>query len=115
MGITGLLPLLKPASKEMNVEQLSGTVALVDAYCWLHRATIGCATDLYYGKETSHYLKFCFNRIEFLENVGIKCILVFDGLALPAKQGTKDARKEYVIYRLFFLSEIFKIVHSQWT
>lgn len=94
MGIQGLLPLLKPASIDINVDELSGSVALIDAYCWLHRAAVGCAEALFYQRETSHYLNFCLNRIRFLQKMGIKCILVFDGQALPAKRFTNDARRE---------------------
>ncbi|XP_074602338.1 exonuclease 1-like [Brevipalpus obovatus] len=94
MGIQGLLPLLKSASMDINVDELSGSVALVDVYCWLHRAAVGCAEALFYQRETSHYLNFCLNRIRFLQKMGIKCILVFDGQALPAKRVTNDARRD---------------------
>ena len=37
MGITGLLPFLKNASRPASVDEFSGKVAAVDVYCWLHK------------------------------------------------------------------------------
>lgn len=37
MGISGLLPLLKKASKNSHVRKFSGCTVAIDAYCWLHK------------------------------------------------------------------------------
>ena len=37
MGITGLLPFLKNASRPASLDEFSGKVAAVDVYVWLHR------------------------------------------------------------------------------
>ena len=39
MGITGLLPFLKNASRPASLDEFSGKVAAVDVYVWLHRYT----------------------------------------------------------------------------
>ena len=46
MGITGLLPFLKEAQREVNVSSLRGSKVAVDAYCWLHRGAYSCAMQL---------------------------------------------------------------------
>ena len=50
MGITGLLPVVKPACISVNLSDLTDTVAVIDGYGWLHRSTIGVAYDIYKGK-----------------------------------------------------------------
>lgn len=52
MGITGLLPFLKKASKNINVAQFSGGVVAIDSYCWLHRSVSCCAEQLSMGQPT---------------------------------------------------------------
>lgn len=46
MGITGLLPFLKEAQREVNVNSFKGRKVAVDAYCWLHRGAYSCAMQL---------------------------------------------------------------------
>ena len=46
MGISGLLPFLKNASRPVHVSELSGKVAAIDVYCWLHKGAFGCADKL---------------------------------------------------------------------
>jgi hypothetical protein len=46
MGITGLLPLLKPVVKDGHVSQFKGKTVAVDGYVWLHRAVYGCCVQL---------------------------------------------------------------------
>lgn len=94
MGITGLIPMLKIASVNVNLDDFGGSVAIIDAYCWLHRAGSGCFVDLYNKKDTDMYVKYCMTRIEHLKKVGIKSILVFDGQNLPSKEHTEANRKK---------------------
>jgi exonuclease-1 len=56
MGISGLLPLLKPIHKPVHLSELSGLSVGVDAYVWLHRGAFGCAFDLAMGNATLKYL-----------------------------------------------------------
>ena len=58
MGITGLLPLLKDITWDVHVRSLSGKVAAIDAYCWLHKAGIFCAEEIMLGIETTLGARF---------------------------------------------------------
>lgn len=53
MGISGLLPLLKPIQVNKHLSEYSGQTIAVDAYVWLHRGTYACATELATGKKTN--------------------------------------------------------------
>ena len=53
MGITGLLPLLKPIQVQRHLSEYSGQTIAVDAYVWLHRGIHTCAADLATGKKTT--------------------------------------------------------------
>jgi len=46
MGISGLLPFLKKASRPANVSEFSGKTAAIDVYVWLHKGAFGCAEKL---------------------------------------------------------------------
>ena len=46
MGISGLLPFLKKASRPANVNEFSGKTAAIDVYVWLHKGAFGCADKL---------------------------------------------------------------------
>eukprot|EP00111_Clytia_hemisphaerica_P004690 TCONS_00013473-protein len=99
MGITGLLPLLKDIQVKTNVSNFKGQTAGIDAYCWLHKGTYGCAQDLIMKKPTRAYVSYVMKRVRMLINAGVTPLLVFDGGHLPAKAG-KEAerrarRKEY--------------------
>ncbi|VDP55846.1 unnamed protein product [Schistosoma margrebowiei] len=48
----GLLPFLKNASVPINLADFSGYVAAVDVYCWIHRSSYACASDLALGIPT---------------------------------------------------------------
>ena len=52
MGITGLLPYLKKASKKTNLSEFKGCSVAVDSYCWLHRGAFSCAEKLALGEDT---------------------------------------------------------------
>lgn len=62
MGITGLLPFVKEeACVDVNLSDLTDTVAVIDGYGWLHRSTIGSAYDIYKGKHRSFMSRFLLN------------------------------------------------------
>ena len=52
MGITGLLPFLKNASRPANIGEFKGCTAAVDSYCWLHKGAFACADKLALGEPT---------------------------------------------------------------
>lgn len=94
MGITGLLPFLKKASKNVNVAQFSGGVVAIDSYCWLHRSIFCCVEQLSMGQPTDAYVHYCMKFISMLLSHKIKPILVFDGKYLPAKAETEAKRRK---------------------
>lgn len=53
MGISGLLPLLKPIQVNKHLSDFAGQTLAVDAYVWLHRGVYACATELATGKKTT--------------------------------------------------------------
>ena len=85
MGISGLLPMLKPACKPSHVSQFRGKTFAIDVYCFLHKGAFGCAEQLVQGKPTDGYVKYVMKYVSLLLNYDIKPILVFDGRNLPSK------------------------------
>lgn len=53
MGISGLLPLLKPIHKNKHLSEFSGKTIAVDAYGWLHKGVYACAPEVATGKKTT--------------------------------------------------------------
>ena len=85
MGISGLLPFLKAASRPANVKEFSGATVAIDCYCWLHKGAFGCAEQLARGQYTDGYVKYIMKYVNLLLYHNIKPILVFDGRNLPSK------------------------------
>lgn len=52
MGITGLLPYLKNASRKAHISEFKGCTAAIDSYCWLHKGAFACAEKLALGEDT---------------------------------------------------------------
>eukprot|EP00088_Acartia_fossae_P004576 TRINITY_DN1196_c0_g1_i1.p1 TRINITY_DN1196_c0_g1~~TRINITY_DN1196_c0_g1_i1.p1 ORF type:complete len:793 (+),score=169.99 TRINITY_DN1196_c0_g1_i1:75-2453(+) len=94
MGISGLLPFLKNATRPVHVRELKGKTAAIDVYCWLHKGAFGCAEQLVQGKPTDAYIKYVMKYIDMLLYHDIKPILVFDGRNLPSKADTEKKRRE---------------------
>ncbi|KAK4287224.1 hypothetical protein Pmani_039699 [Petrolisthes manimaculis] len=94
MGIQGLLPFLKKASREAHLRDFKGQTAAVDAYCWLHKGAFSCADKLVRGEPTDGYVIYMMKQISLMLNNYIKPILVFDGCNLPSKAGTELKRRE---------------------
>ena len=94
MGISGLLPLLKPACKPVNISQFRGKTFAIDVYCFLHKGAFGCAEQLVQGKPTDGYVKYVMKYVSLMLYHDIKPILVFDGRNLPSKV----TKREFVLY-----------------
>ncbi|XDG05063.1 hypothetical protein ABKA04_004678 [Annulohypoxylon sp. FPYF3050] len=94
MGIQGLLPLLKSIQKPTELKKYRGEIFGVDAYGWLHRGTVSCATELAQGKPTRKYVDFAMGRVKMLQHFGITPYLVFDGGYLPSKAETEASREK---------------------
>jgi len=94
MGVTGLLPFVKDACVEqVHLSDLSNTVAVIDTYCWLHRALVGSAYAVYQGKPTTAHVDFCLRKVEEMKKYNIRPIFVFDGRNLPAKADVENVRR----------------------
>ncbi|KAF9010214.1 PIN domain-like protein [Cyathus striatus] len=94
MGISGLLPALKPIQIVKPLSDFKGKKVAVDAYVWLHKGVYACATELATGKATLKYVDYAMHRVRLLRHYGIEPYVVFDGGPLPAKRGTEDERKQ---------------------
>ena len=46
MGITGLIPQLKPIKVSKNIKDFEGQTCGIDAYSWLHKGSYGCAREI---------------------------------------------------------------------
>ena len=46
MGIQGLLPFIKPCLSNTHIGDYAGKRVAVDAYVWLHRGVLTCASEL---------------------------------------------------------------------
>ncbi|ORY08295.1 PIN domain-like protein, partial [Basidiobolus meristosporus CBS 931.73] len=92
MGISGLLPLLKPIQKKTHLSSYEGQTIAVDAYVWLHKGAFACAKELCLNEPTKKYITYCMNKVKMLRSFNIKPLLVFDGGLLPSKLTTEFER-----------------------
>ena len=94
MGIQQLLPVLKPAMKEVSLSSFRGKRVAVDGNVWVHRGAFACSLDLAHGIDTDAFIKYCRNLAQLLLDHGIRPFVIFDGRALQAKQDTAAKRRE---------------------
>ena len=94
MGIAGLLPFLKNASRPAHVSEFKGQTIGIDVYVWLHKGAFSCAEQLVMGKKTDGYILYVMKFVNLLLFHGIKPVLVFDGRNLPSKSETEKFRRE---------------------
>jgi len=94
MGISGLIPFLKKASRVVNVADFKGATVAIDSYCWLHKGAFSCAEKLALGEKTDQYVYYCMKFVRMLLKYGLKPIMVFDGCRLPAKKHVEKERRE---------------------
>ena len=92
MGISGLLPLLKPATKKKHIAAYRGQKLAVDGYAWLHRAAHSCCVELTTGVPTTKWINYILEYVDMLLEHQIIPFLVFDGDELPAKKITEEQR-----------------------
>ena len=52
MGISGLIPYIKKATRAAHIKEFKGNVVAVDSYCWLHKGAFSCAEKLALGEPT---------------------------------------------------------------
>jgi len=106
MGITGLLPCLKPHMKPKHLSTLKGKTVGVDSYSWLHKAVYSCAIELCEEQnqedgETQYkprpgsctkWISYVLNLIDMLLFHEVNILMVFDGADLLAKAQTEASR-----------------------
>lgn len=92
MGVSGLLPLLKPIQAAVHISEFKGQRLAVDGFAWLHKAAFGSAEELALNKPTDRPQQWVMKKVEFLRRCGVDVLIVFDGGALPSKRGTDEKR-----------------------
>ncbi|KAI9366713.1 PIN domain-like protein [Zopfochytrium polystomum] len=110
MGISGLLPLLAPATRTVHLRDLAGTRIGIDAYVWLHKGAFGCALELHLNRAAADgYVTYCMKRIDLLKKHNIVPVVVFDGGCLPMKRGTElERRRKRDAYKARAVEELDK-------
>lgn len=93
MGVTGLLPVLKPIQDATTLERYRGKTLAIDTYAWLHKASFCCAEDLVLERPTKAYINYFLKKIEMLKYFNITPYFVFDGDYLPSKGNTEKERE----------------------
>jgi exonuclease 1 len=109
MGISGLLPLLKPVTKVNHISSYKNKRIAVDGYAWLHKAVYGCCLELATGVDSDKWVSYCLKLIDMLLFNQIIVHMVFDGANLPAKNVTEEAR---AANRAKYLASGLKLIHS---
>ena len=113
MGITGLLPFIKGALTKTHISTYEGKRVAVDAYVWLHRGVLTCASELCQNIPTDRFkislkldrhLQYCLRQVGLLLHYGVIPVLVFDGGHLPSKRLTESSPHQYVTFLFWFLS-----------
>lgn len=94
MGVTGLLQQLKEIQEPTTLDSYRGQTLAVDTYGWLHRGLILCAQELCKDAPTASYVTLVMKKVDMLRHFGVEPYLVFDGAALPTKEGTLIERRE---------------------
>ena len=94
MGIKGLWKELEGCAQQTTLAEFRGLRIGIDAFGWLHRAALPSAMNLAAGVPCDKYLAFFASRLDLLKHFGVTPVLVFDGRAVPMKEGTNDDRRE---------------------
>ena len=94
MGIAGLLPFVKQASRTVSLKEFAGATVAVDTYCWLHKGAFSCAEQLAMGKPTDRYVHYVMRVVQRLVECGLQPLLVFDGARLGAKSAVETTRRQ---------------------
>ncbi|KAL7315562.1 Rad2 nuclease, variant 2 [Mucor circinelloides] len=93
MGISGLLPALRPIELSVDLHQYAGKTVAIDGHCILHRGAIGAAKELALNEPTDSYVTYFMNFMGLFKLYNVTPIVFFDGLDLPLKQDTNDERR----------------------
>lgn len=111
MGITGLLPIVKPIIRKKHISHYKGQRVGVDGHVWLHGVTSYIAHDLYRGAETDRHVPFFMEKVRSLAAHGITPVLVFDGDMHVCKE--KTARERQALREKYRAEVEFHLLHGQ--
>ena len=62
MGIQGLLPFMKKASRPASMKNYKGFTVAIDSYCWLHKGAFSCAEKLAMGEKTDQLVSIAYYK-----------------------------------------------------
>ena len=93
MGITGLLPIIKPTLKKIHIKKFKDKKIGIDGYAWLYQILNSVAEELYLNTPTTRHLKMFENKIRHLTSNGVIPIVILDGDFLVSKEKTNLERK----------------------
>ena len=80
MGVQGLLLLLKPHIKEVNLKKYRGQTCVIDAMGWLYRGAFSTAYSKGEHQDKSlGYMGFPLKMLKLLLSFDIRPICIFDG------------------------------------
>ncbi|CAO0795971.1 unnamed protein product [Mucor circinelloides] len=93
MGISGLLPALRPIERSVDLRQYAGKTVAIDGHYILYCGAIDTAKELALNKPTDSYETYFMDFMDLFKRQNVTPIVVFDGLRLPLKQDTNDERR----------------------
>lgn len=91
MGITGLLPIIKPVMERRHIRQYRSARVGIDGHVWLHWVASLVAPELFHKGGTDKHVPILVKRIEALASQGITPVMVFDGD--PGESKAETARE----------------------
>jgi len=90
MGVTDLIRLLKPASRNIFISELSNQTAAIDMMTWLYKGVYSCAFE----SSRDNYLNYPIKMLSLLSAHKITPIAVFDGHRFKPKSIEESNRRE---------------------
>uniref|UniRef100_A0A7I4YCV4 XPGI domain-containing protein n=1 Tax=Haemonchus contortus TaxID=6289 RepID=A0A7I4YCV4_HAECO len=75
MGVTGIWEHMQKYAEQIPTSSLRSKTLAIDGHIWLYESSRGCANHFMSG---ASYLVTFFNRIQRLQEVGIRPVVVFD-------------------------------------
>lgn len=88
MGISGLLPIIKPVLQKKHISLYSGKTVGIDGHAWLYQVAPSISEELFFGIPTKKHIHILSSKIRPLRRSGIRVIFVFDGDTLKSKNKT---------------------------
>ncbi|XP_022801590.1 exonuclease 1-like [Stylophora pistillata] len=82
MAVNCLWPFLEKFSGKVNLREFSRQTAAIDASCWIHRALY---LSISQSGNRERFDSIFQSYLQTVTNAGVRPLVVFDGLPLPAK------------------------------